>query len=60
MGAKGHKKPAGQQQRNGDGGGGLGIVLGTVLDGVPESAVLGMPLVGCGGVSFSLLAGIWI
>ena len=45
----------------GDGdGGGLGIVLGTVLDGVPESAVLGMSLVGGAGVSASLLAGIWI
>ena len=41
-------------------GGGLGIVLGTVLDGVPESAVLGMSLVGGAGVSVSLLAGIWI
>ncbi len=39
---------------------GLGIVLGTVLDGIPESAVLGMSLVGGGGVSFALLAGIWI
>ena len=35
-------------------------MLGTVLDGIPESAVLGMPLVGGGGVSVSLLAGIWI
>lgn len=43
-----------------DDGGGLGIVLGTVLDGVPESAVLGMSLVGGAGVSVSLLAGIWI
>jgi len=41
-------------------GGGLGIVLGTVLDGVPESAVLGMSLVGGAGVSVSLLAGIWV
>ena len=39
---------------------GLGIVLGTVLDGIPESAVLGMSLVGGGSVSVSLLAGIWI
>lgn len=43
-----------------DGGGGLGIVLGTVLDGIPESAVLGMSLVGGGGVSVALLAGIWV
>lgn len=43
-----------------DEGGGLGIALGTVLDGIPESAVLGMSLVGGGSVSVSLLAGIWI
>lgn len=45
---------------DGDDGGGLGIVLGTVLDGIPESAVLGMSLVGGAGVSVSLLAGIWV
>ena len=39
---------------------GLGIVLGTVLDGIPESLVLGMSLVGGGGVSIGLLAGIWV
>jgi zinc transporter, ZIP family len=38
---------------------GLGIVLGTVLDGIPESAVLGMSLASGGGVSGSLLAAIW-
>ena len=43
-----------------EGGSGLGIVLGTLLDGIPESAVLGMTLVGGGGVSLSLLAGIWV
>jgi ZIP family zinc transporter len=40
----------GAERRNPDGDSsgdsGLGIVLGTVLDGVPESAVLGMSLVG--------------
>lgn len=39
---------------------GLGIALGTFLDGVPESAVLGMSLVTGGGVSTALLAGIWV
>jgi ZIP family zinc transporter len=48
------------QKDGDDDGGGLGIVLGTVLDGVPESAVLGMSLVGGASVSVSLLAGIWI
>jgi len=35
-------------------------VLGTALDGIPESVVLGMSLVGGGGVSLSLLAGVWL
>jgi ZIP family zinc transporter len=39
---------------------GLGIALGTVLDGIPESAVLGMSLVGGGSVSLALLVGVWI
>ena len=43
-----------------DGDSGLGIVLGTVLDGIPESAVLGMSLIGGAGVSIALLAGIWV
>lgn len=39
---------------------GLGIALGTFLDGLPESAVLGMSLVTRGGVSTALLVGIWV
>jgi ZIP family zinc transporter len=39
---------------------GLGIVLGTVLDGVPESAVLGMSLVTLGGVGPALLGAVWV
>lgn len=56
-------KLGGSNRKNPDGsedGSGLGLVLGTFLDGVPESAVLGMSLVGGGGVSVALLAGIWI
>jgi len=56
MGGSNRKNPDGGD----DGGSGLGIVLGTVLDGIPESAVLGMSLVGGGGVSVALLAGIWV
>lgn len=43
----------------GDSQSGLGVVLGTVLDGIPESAVLGMSLVTGNGVSAALLAGIF-
>lgn len=61
MGGSNRKNPDGNSSEGGsgdDGDGGLGIVLGTVLDGIPESAVLGMSLVGGGGVSVALLAGI--
>jgi ZIP family zinc transporter len=39
---------------------GLGIALGTALDGVPESLVLGMSVASLGGVGPALLAAIWI
>ena len=45
---------------DGPDGSGLGIVLGTVLDGVPESAVLGMSLVTLDGVGLALLGAIWV
>lgn len=60
MGGSNRKNPEGQDESGEDDGGGLGIVLGTVLDGIPESAVLGMSLVGGAGVSVALLAGIWV
>jgi ZIP family zinc transporter len=39
---------------------GLGIALGTILDGVPESVVLGMSLVTLGEVGPALLVAIWV
>jgi ZIP family zinc transporter len=41
-------------------GSGLGIALGAALDGVPETAVLGMSLVTVGAVNPALLVAIWI
>lgn len=41
-------------------GSGMAIALGAALDGVPESAALGMSLAAGGGVSAPLLAAIWI
>jgi ZIP family zinc transporter len=57
------RKNADKRSDGEDGGdSGLGIVLGTVLDGIPESAGLGMSLVGGGGGGggIALLAGIWV
>ena len=42
------------------GGSGLAIVLGIVLDGVPESIVLGLTLVGGGGIGLAILAAIFL
>ena len=62
IGGEGRKNPeaasAGEGKDKEDSG--LGLVLGTLLDGIPESAVLGMSLVGGAGVSMSLLAGVWV
>jgi len=56
MGGSRRKNPDGPEESSS----GLGIVLGTVLDGVPESAVLGMTLATGDGVSVALLSAIWI
>jgi ZIP family zinc transporter len=57
----------GARRRKGSTGGGveadssgLGIALGTALDGIPESLVLGMSLVSLGGVGPALLVAIWV
>ena len=57
LGGSKRKNPEAQDEGGGDSG--MGIALGTVLDGIPESAVLGMSLVG-GAVSPALLAPIWV
>jgi zinc transporter, ZIP family len=47
----------------GDGGGGgaaRSIVLGTVLDGVPESVVIGVSLIGGGGASVAVIAAVFL
>jgi ZIP family zinc transporter len=41
-------------------GSGLGIALGTALDGIPESMVLGMSIVSLGSVGPALLVAIWV
>jgi ZIP family zinc transporter len=56
FGGDGRKSAAGGQ----DVGSGLAILLGTVLDGIPESIVLGLSLLGGGGVSVAMLAAVFI
>jgi ZIP family zinc transporter len=61
--SRGARAPVSQRMDD-DGGdgenGGLGIVLGTALDGVPESVVLGMSIVSLGSVGPALLAAVWV
>jgi ZIP family zinc transporter len=45
---------------SGTGGGGLAIVLGAVLDGIPESAVIGISLIGGGSVSVAVLVAVFL
>jgi ZIP family zinc transporter len=62
-GAK-HRKRSGQQQRTeaqkNPGAGGLAIAIGSLLDGLPESVVLGVSLLGGGGVSVAMFAAIFL
>jgi ZIP family zinc transporter len=56
-GAGRHRKRSGGQQAGADP---LGIVLGTILDGIPESVVIGISLIGGGRVGISFLAAVAI
>jgi ZIP family zinc transporter len=57
-----HRKRSGDQQPSEDeqGGSGAAIAVGALLDGVPESVVLGVSLLGGGGVGLPVLAAIFI
>lgn len=57
-----HRKRSGGQQPSEDesGGSGAAIAVGALLDGIPESVVLGLSLFGGGGVGVSVLAAIFI
>jgi ZIP family zinc transporter len=47
-------------ERRGDADSGLGIVLGALLDGIPESAAIGVTLLGGGGVSVSFVVAVFL
>lgn len=55
-----HRKRSGVQQQQSGEGGGLAIAIGSLLDGIPESVVLGLGLLGGQGVSFAMLAAIFL
>jgi zinc transporter, ZIP family len=55
-----HRKRSGHQQTRTEDGGGMSIAIGSLLDGVPESVVLGVSLLGDGGVSLPMFAAIFL
>ena len=55
-GGAGRKRSSGDQ----DTGNSQAIVLGTVLDGVPEGIVIGLGLIGGGGVSVAVIAAVFL
>ena len=60
-GARHRKRSGGQQPSEGDqSGSGAAIAVGAFLDGIPESVVLGMSLLGGAGVSPAVLVAIFI
>ncbi|MGY1660285.1 ZIP family metal transporter [Geodermatophilus sp. SYSU D00705] len=60
-GARHRKRSGGQQPSEGEqSGSGAAIAVGALLDGVPESVVLGLGLIGGGSVSASVLAAVVI
>ena len=56
FGARGRKRSSGGQES----GSGLAIVLGTVLDGIPESIVIGLTLLTGGSVSVAVIAAVFL
>jgi ZIP family zinc transporter len=54
------RKRSGDQQKAAAEGGGLAIAIGSMLDGIPESVVLGVSLLGGGGVSVPVFAAVFL
>ena len=55
-----HRKRSGEQQADSGAGGGMAIAIGSLLDGIPESVVLGVGLLGAGGISTAMLAAVFL
>lgn len=58
-GAK-HRKRSDGRARDDGGGGGLALAIGALLDGIPESIVVGVSLLGGGGVSVVAVAAVFL
>jgi zinc transporter, ZIP family len=59
-GAHGRKQSGDGEHQNASEGGGLEIAIGSLLDGIPESIVLGLGLLSGQGISMTILAAIFL
>ena len=55
-----HRKRSQDQQPGAEEGGGMAIAIGSLLDGIPESVVLGVGLLAGEGISLTMLAAIFL
>lgn len=53
-------KAGGTSKTGGDGGGGMALALGALLDGIPESAAIGITLLGGGSVGIPVVAAVFL
>ena len=60
QGAKHRKRSSQQPSENGAESGGTAIAVGALLDGIPESMAIGLPMLAAGGVNIATVVAIFI
>ncbi|WP_245900650.1 ZIP family metal transporter [Deinococcus yavapaiensis] len=55
-----HRKRSGDHMKNEEGGSGLSILVGSLMDGIPESVAIGASLLGGSGVSLAMVVAVFL